>query len=335
MYYICFNGKSSESAITYYYMEIIAKAIERIGGEYKKMYSLPSKIEKDDVFVTLDPKTEITGLWKLKPKKIIRWYQGVAPEEFVMGQGMGKLNKAWHYLYASVLEFIALKFTTLNLFCSEGMLAHYKSKYGYKKNNYIIMPCMNESGVHSDVINETKYAQPTFVYAGSDAVWQCVEETILLFKKIKERVPESQLYLYIENKEYAENLLNKYDVDAIVDYVPKERLEHDLQSMKYGFLVRQDIVVNRVASPTKMSTYLSNGIIPIFSKCIGDYNKEIGKLEYSVPVGQNYDGIEKLFELEKTGIKLSDIKKEYESVFSDYYCSDKYIEKIATALKGL
>ena len=57
-------------------------------------------------------------------------------------------------------------------------------------------------------------------------------------------------------------------------------------------ITRKDIAINKVATPTKMSSYLANGIIPIFSDIIGDFNKVMGKLKYTVPVGQNYEGLE-------------------------------------------
>lgn len=44
-----------------------------------------------------------------------------------------------------------------------------------------------------------------------------------------------------------------------------------LADVKFGFVLRNDVPVNRVATPTKLSSYLSAGVIPVFSKYLKDF----------------------------------------------------------------
>ena len=100
-------------------------------------------------------------------------------------------------------------------------------------------------------------------------------------------------------------------------------------------MIRQDVAVNNVATPTKMSSYLANGIIPIFTNVIGDFKKELKNLTYSIPLDVNNNGIDKLFELENKKISSKDVMEEYNTIFSRYYSEDYYIEKISKDLLKL
>lgn len=44
-----------------------------------------------------------------------------------------------------------------------------------------------------------------------------------------------------------------------------------LRDVKFGFVLRDDIAVNNVATPTKLSSYLSAGVIPIYSSALKDF----------------------------------------------------------------
>ena len=54
--------------------------------------------------------------------------------------------------------------------------------------------------------------------------------------------------------------------------VKPEELESYYELAHYGFILRDDILVNRVANPTKLAEYLQYGIIPVVKLVdIGDY----------------------------------------------------------------
>ena len=333
MFYIYYNSENQKNVVTYYYMSVIEQAILKSGGKVKELFHCPEKVEQDDSIVTLDA----YSFWKSyrrHPKHTILWIQGIIPEE----TRMKKMNFFMKWLLIVLYiycEKFALKHCDLLLFVSEGMLNHYREKYGYKGNNYVIMPCSNEKEIYPNAFYDEKYSKPVFMYSGDINEWQCFDEMLILYKKIKEVIPASELRVYTWKQSLAKKKFEQYGVEATVECKKQEELNDAIKSAKYGFLIRKDVDVNNVASPTKMSTYISNGIIPIFSECIGDYAKWLGELHYAVVLGNKYEGMEKVFDLEKETIRSENVKKEYELVFSNYYNSNRYVDLIANKMISL
>ena len=114
------------------------------------------------------------------------------------------------------------------------------------------------------------------MYAGSLSAWQNIDETLKIFKQIENIIPEATLTLLTEEKIKAQALIKQYDIqNAMVRYVSLNNLNEELLKHKYGFLLRKDIKVNNVSTPTKMNSYLSSGVIPIYSDAIKDFSKHI------------------------------------------------------------
>lgn len=114
-----------------------------------------------------------------------------------------------------------------------------------------------------------KYNNLSFVYAGALYDWQCIEETVLVFKMINEIDPSARLTLLTAKKQKAEELIKKFAlVNIKISFVKLENLQNELVKYKYGFLLRKNDPINNVATPTKMNSYLAAGIIPINTNVI-------------------------------------------------------------------
>ena len=86
-----------------------------------------------------------------------------------------------------------------------------------------------------------------------------------------------------------------------------------------------------MATPTKFSNYLANGIIPIFSDCLKSFysihkKHEIGIVCNINNIEQSVEDILKNMEREQNVNILSEKCKE---VFDTYYNTEKYIGEIA------
>lgn len=319
---------------TEFYISIIERAILKNGDQVKYIHDL-SELDKGDIVVTLDYLGSLRAM-KYKPSKIITWIQGVQPEERHLLSGRSGIDAFLRYrVYHSMIEKYIINKSDLCLFVSESMRDHYEKKYGYKRDNYLIMPCFNTS-LEDRAFFDEKYKAPTFLYSGNTLGWQCFPEIIALFKHIKTNlIPDAKLYIYSKDNDIVQRELRKNNVEAEIGFVPYRQLNEEIKRIKYGFLIRKDIAINKVATPTKMSSYLANGIIPIFSDIIGDFNKVMGKLKYTVPVGQNYEGLEKLLDLENADLNASSIKEEYQTIFNKYYNVEYYIDLISERLKTI
>lgn len=268
---------------------------------------------------------------KKRGVKVYTWYQGVTPEE--MSFNASGLNKIIQYIKWSLCDIISLWGSRANIYVSEAMARHNKRKYCFFKDNYVVMPCFNQ-GIEPESFIQEKYNKPRFVYSGSLAKWQCFDRVVATFVEIKHSIPDAQFSVFTNSVERAKEIVESAGLkDVDVRNVPYQDLPEEMNKYKYGFLIRDSITVNKVATPTKMSSYMGCGIIPIFSPVIEDFNTRLGNLKYIVTAGTTDEMINKLKELEKIDVKAEDVYAEYKTVFDDYYCREKYIKLISELYK--
>ena len=65
----------------------------------------------------------------------------------------------------------------------------------------------------------------------------------------------------------AKRKCEQYDVDVSIYSVPLSDLNNTLKQFKYGFIVRDDIAVNNVATPTKMNSPCTLMLFMIIKMC--------------------------------------------------------------------
>jgi len=304
------------------YLEIINEAFT--GSKELNMVSNIKDITEVNYVITFT----VTDFFRLKirkPKtKIIHWYQGIIPEEAKL-----KTNSIKQYIAFSLLERFVLKFADFNFFVSKAMQKHFESKYNFNKNNYFLMPCFNGEIYPKQEFFQKNYKAPEFVYIGSMATWQCVDNAIKIFKIVKQEIPAARLTLLTNQQEKAKLKLEKFKVKANVSYVSLNNISKELLKYKYGFLLRDDIAVNNVATPTKMSTYLASGVIPIYTEVIKAF-KVFNNIQYQIRAENNNSKkiAEQIIQFEKNKLFEEKIYEEYNSVFETYYNKEKYIKAI-------
>lgn len=312
---------------TIFYTSIISDAILTTGGKTEYVDSL-SKIEDGDIVFVINI-WAAQKVWSTKKEiKVIVWFQGIAPEESVLSS-ISFIDNIKSTIKLRYFEYITLRKSRFNLFVSEKMVEHYKRIYNYNKNNYYIMPCFNQE-LDQPSFFDSKYNTPSFVYTGNLAAWQCFEPMVKLFSEIKNNLPSATLTIYTKEQEKAKNILSKYGIQAEIKYVPFQILSQEIRQYKYGFIIREDIEINRVATPTKMNSYLASGIIPVYTNVVGAFKEKLSNLHYAVPLDKKGNGLEKLYELEKIPIKAEDVLYEYNHVFCDYYNRTKYVNEISS-----
>ena len=327
--YTIFVEKQEMNDATSFYIGIIKSAIEKITDEVKVVSSI-KEIGKNDIVIVVTIKTFFLVWLKNRKQTIYIWFQGILPEENLM---MFKGYKKYFKFFSNrILEKLALSYCNKAFFVSEAMHIHYKKVYGYKGNKHFIMPCFNQE-ISEECFKDEKYNNPSFVYAGNLAKWQCVDKTLELFKSIKANFPDATITLLTKEKEKAMELANEFGIrDITVKYVPYTELNTEMSKYKYGFLLREDNAVNNVATPTKMNSYMACGVIPVFSDVIGDFKYALSEVKYKISVSSFDDCIDDLKEIENNGVNSTEILKEYKRVFATYYSKDFYIDKIINFL---
>lgn len=318
--------KDEKNDATDYYVGIIKKHLEYVGRRVEIVNSVDN-IEKTDDVLVITAKA-FFFVWLKNPKQRVSiWFQGIVPEEAMLVFEHTFLSKYVRKFYNEIWEKIALKYAKNIFFVSKAMLKHYQKKYGYKKNNYFIMPCFNQK-LNKEAFNQEKYFSPTFLYAGSLSKWQCIDRTLIIFKKVQQQIPNAKLFLFTSEKEKAKFIVQQYDIKNVsIDYATYNELNERIKNIKYGFLVRDNNSVNNVATPTKMNGYLANGIIPVYSNVIEDFEENL-KSQYLVTGDTDEELVSKIISFEQRRLNSSDIYNEYSLFFREYYNEKYYIQNI-------
>ena len=331
MYKILFEQGDRHDA-TVYYVDVIRETLADDGKNDVTVVDDIKEINSEDIVVVVNAKAAVRVWMKHWNQKVICWYQGVMPEEiYVFYRGYTKWMRIMFWIF---LEMISLRRNAFSIFVSEKMRSHYQSKYRLKlKNNYYIMPCFNQEINEESFWVKDKYTRPTFLYAGTLSKWQCIDKMLSLYAEIEAALPNATLFLYTSEQEKAKDMVAFYRIkNAFIKYVPFTQLNAEISKCKYGFIVREDIEMNRVATPTKMNSYLANGIIPIYTGCIDSFRQNLSSLKFQILLGDN--PISQIVEFESELINPADIYHEYnQKVFSDYYSRQSHLNKLRNSLK--
>jgi hypothetical protein len=316
--------------VTDYYLGIVGEAYKKLNQEVRFFYNWSEYTpQKEDVTVVTRYK-EVLKMIREK-RKYVYWIQGILPEE-----NYAQFHSKFRVLVYEMIERILIT-NTVNqpnyfLMVSDRMKRHYEEKYKMKIKNCYIMPCNNEV-VHQQSFYElNKYANEVFCYAGGLNVWQCIDETLMIYKRIEETCKNTKLILLIKDREKAEELLKKYEIKNYeIDFVPVDKLPEKLKKAKYGFIIRDDLELNRVATPTKLMTYMGNGIIPVLSDCLEGLLERVEESEYIIKM-KDTNNLEPIYRMMDKQIYPDDILKDYKKVYHNHYDQEKHINDMAKVL---
>ncbi len=318
--------KCNNGVVTDVYMEMIGSALRACGHtvDYSNNFRDALKLDKSEIVVVART-VEAFKLVVRGYKKVIMWFQGIEPEESYMRHEC-KLR----YAVLSLMEKTILKKSCFNLCISNEMVRYYGRKYKLQipDDTYYVMPCQNTQLHPEAFMPEDKYKKNIFVYTGSMAVWQKFDDTVKAYKEIEDSgIDNCEFWVFTGEKEKAKKLLEEYRVrNYRIDFVKNSELPKVLAQAKYGFIIRKDTPVNRVATPTKISTYLSCGVIPVYSKCLTGFDEVAASMKYVVAYDDQC-GV-KIQELERNGICNEEVLAEYKKIFSSYYNNELHTENL-------
>ncbi|WP_254528743.1 MULTISPECIES: hypothetical protein [unclassified Sphingobacterium] len=212
---------------------------------------------------------------------IILDVHGTVPEEIKMTGNISRAEK-----FDSIEKECFNKIDTA-IYVTDAMAVHFSNKYpGFNFNNIIygIIPDHIDNKNKQIPLNELsnlktklgiKEDDTVVIYSGGLHIWQNIDE---MLTNIKAKVnDENIVYIFLVSDRDAMNKkiqsMDLKDKRIILDSVHSSELKYYYSISHYGFVLRDDIVVNRVANPTKLIEYLFFGLTPIVKLVeIGDFN---------------------------------------------------------------
>ena len=124
-----------------------------------------------------------------------------------------------------------------------------------------------------------------FCYSGQNQKWQMSEETISYYKKIEDSLPNTFLYILTGSEDAFKEICLKNNIkNFAVKKVPYLEMQYHLDAVDYGFCLRENHIINLVASPTKVLEYLARNVMPILTPYVGDFSKELAKEKLCIVV---------------------------------------------------
>lgn len=204
---------------------------------------------------------------------------GVVPEENLL------VGKKFQYYIYNIIEIILFKRIKYAICVTNSMKNHYIKKFPKSKTKYIIYPILPNTISESYELqinnnnNNNNTSEIRIVYSGNTQKWQNIE----LMSDIISRnlFPNIKYYILTGNvvemnKIIKKNKFNSNNKQIEVLSVDPNELKTYYESCHYGFILRDDIIVNNVSCPTKMIEYMYYGLTPIvISPKIGDF-KQLG-----------------------------------------------------------
>ena len=199
---------------------------------------------------------------------------GVVPEE---ARYNGQVLKGWLYQLA---ERIIFKRVNKVITVSDAMAAHFRKKHSQWNGVYLKYPIIpahigTATGIGRPDEPALQEGRTHVLYSGNLQSWQNIDLMINLIKqnqsgRVKYTIMTGEPAEMVRRLGEA-GIRQGNDIEVLT--VAPNELARYYRAAHYGFILRDDMLINRVACPTKMVEYLYYGIIPVVkSSEMGDFN---------------------------------------------------------------
>lgn len=209
--------------------------------------------------------------WVTKDENIRKIFDmhGAYPEELRM---YGREEQA---ILDEEQERLAMRHGQCLVCVTQSMIEHLAQKYGRIPEKVILLPIFDEQRLRQCAQIKKESSQgKNIVYAGGMQKWQNVE---MMQEAVYQTQGQFVYHFYTpEPRIFWKKWKYKRKPKGLeVSSKTPDEVISAYAFCDYGFLLRDDTVVNHVACPTKLVEYLAAGIIPILNTTqIGDFVKD-------------------------------------------------------------
>ncbi len=227
------------------------------------------------------------------------------------------------------------------IFCvSNSLKRYYLNKYHLSENKFSVFPGAADLELffYDEKLRNTTREELNInteeiliVYSGRlEMKWEIPDKIFSFFKNLNDKNQKFKLLLITPDIELANNLINEYKFEDIV-FVKEVKLyevNKYLNAADVGLLLREDILMNNVASPTKFAEYLMAGLPVIISHGIHDFAQDIVNTGFGVVVSgldeitsDEYKQLQESLAIDKVQIETWGSQQLSKETFIDRYVS--------------
>lgn len=204
----------------------------------------------------------------------------------------------------------------------------YKYYYEYEnvgKCEHAVIPCF--SSFDNNTNNEKEDDLLNLIYVGGQQFYQNIDKIPCLINKINNK--NIKIYMCMNGKKnnYIEKLFSDNNINSEFYYnLNREELNRIYSKSDIGILIRDNLILNKVSSPVKLSEYLSNGLYVLLVGEVGDFYNDINN---NSNLGLAFSDLSTIgsidFDLERIKEYIYERRK-YSKKYSKKYCIEKYSE---------
>lgn len=256
-------------------------------------------------------------------KRIIYWVRGLVDEE-----DYHMFGKRFRYKILHFLMKFSLKVSDKIIVVTDNMFKVLVESYKcHPQKEYIVIPS-NSRLIYTDIDR----VKNSICYIGGLNKWQNIDKILLFFNKLCTRNSDFKLFIATYDQNKAKQLIDifvdkEYQSNVYLKNIKEKKdVSSFLSSMEYGMLMRDDILLNQVASPIKLAEYLSCGVNPIISKSL---------IEFTYLITNNHCGIlidEKIDDAISEIINHRPNAQNAINLFKDYYSKERIIDSLSKLL---
>jgi len=215
-------------------------------------------------------------------KPIIADIRGAMSEEMSYMKNFGY---AFFSVQANKLEEFVFKNASYFFFVSDNMKTYYKNKHNSETKNAIFPTIVNEEFFYQSKHERVDMRKKlnindkfVYIYVGNADKWQKLD--IIIYEFAQQIIKNNLLYLLIVTTEpqRVKRIISELGIDGkniLVTSTMYDKVAKYINAADAGLLIRDEHIVNYVASPTKRNEYLACGVKVV------DKLSEIGNIEYS------------------------------------------------------
>lgn len=245
-----------------------------------------------------------------KNVKVIFDCRGAGAEEFINGLGYNDINDVndWEIKnrYYSILNKQKIMLTNSDyVFCVSEQLKKYalkivKNKVIAKEKFFVVPGSADEDHFYINHESRVRLRKEygiedkfVLIYTGKlDLHWHNKED---IFKFVAGLMKADPVFFFmcitpeIESARQLSEAAGISKQEIFIKYVDYEEIPDYLNTADAGIILRDDIMTNRVASPTKIPEYLLCGLPVLISPNVGDYSDFVESNNLGVIINKNPD----------------------------------------------
>lgn len=261
----CVYCKAEEvNDATFRYLDVIRGGLRDAGLRDQGITQDKSVLRQAEVVVTISCLPAVRALALHPSAMIVHWFQGI---EAVERRFLHKGWRGWgRWVLWTLMERVLLRHARVKLFVSQQMRDFLGDNVGPGQTSLVI-PCYNVDISNIAASDPDRYRRINMVYAGSMYPWQCVRQSLQAYQVVRERRPGASMTIFTREVDRARGMCRDMGLEDVqVEAVSPAQLLERLSEFSFGFILRDAMAINEVSTPTKFSSYLGAGVIPIMTK---------------------------------------------------------------------